>query len=185
MSTWNFVTTNDYKFKKFMEVAMDMNLDCEQLCEQTPEIQADSNADVAKFSAKWAAEKFKKNVICEDVGMYLKHYKGFPGVYLSYVEKWLGSEGLLKLMEDVADRAARWEYAVSYCRPGEDPVVVSTNLGGRIAYKAKGSGGWATDSIFLPEGESRTIAELLDVGEFRRSRFHYEDIVKKICEKQS
>ena len=96
--------------------------------------------------------------------MYLKHYKGFPGVYLSYVEKWLGSEGLLKLMEDVADRAARWEYAVSYCRPGEDPVVVSTNLGGRIAYKAKGSGGWATDSIFLPEGESRTIAELLDVA---------------------
>ncbi len=180
MDTWFFVTTNTYKYEKFMEVARSIGLDCLLLREQTPEIQVDSNVDVAKFSAKWAAEQFQKNVICEDVGIYLNYYDGFPGVYLSQVEKWLGKKGFLKLMEGVADRTARWEYAASYCRPGGEPVVTNTFLEGKIAYEARGSGGWIMDSIFVPKGSDRTIAELLDAREFKRSRAHYEAILRDI-----
>lgn len=180
MDTWNFVTTNDYKYKKFMEVAEDIHLNCVQLHEQTPEIQAESNSDVAKFSAKWAAEKFQKNVICEDVGIYIDYYRGFPGVYLSQVEKWLGSNGFLKLMDSVTDRRARWEYAVAYCRPGEEAVGVCSFLDGKISLESEGIGNWEMDRIFIPKGEDRTIAELLDTGEFIRNNDHYQELIRKI-----
>lgn len=168
-----FITTNDYKFKRFTESARLGGFDVRQLKEETPEIQAANNREVAKYSAKWAADKFQHPVIKEDVGVYIDAYRGFPGPYLSQVEKQLETEGFLQLLSGVENRNAYWEYAIAYCEPGKDPVSFYAQHKGSYATEARGESGWYTDKLFIPEGQPKTVAELLDGNEYVRDEYHY------------
>lgn len=172
-----FVTQNNYKFRKFQEAINEPSLKFEQLSLTTPEIQAENNRLVVEYSAQWAANNQGKSVICEDVGLYIEAYDGFPGPYLSQVEKWLKTSGFLKLMEGVENRSAYWEYAVAYCEPGKQPVSFHTVHTGTIALEAQGVDGWYADKIFIPDGKIQTIAQLLDEKLYRRNRDHYEKLV--------
>lgn len=169
-----FITTNDYKFQRFTESAKLTGFDVQQLKEEIPEIQAENNRQVAEYSAKWAADKFQRPVLKEDVGVYIAAYKGFPGPYLSQVEKQLETEGFLRLLTNIADRSAYWEYAIAYCEPGKEPVSFYTQHKGSYATEARGQSGWYTDKLFIPEGQSKTVAELLDASEYIRDEQHYK-----------
>jgi XTP/dITP diphosphohydrolase len=171
-----FITTNEYKFQRFTESANLTGFDVQQLKEETPEIQAANNRQVAAYSAKWAAEKFGRPVLKEDVGIYIAAYKGFPGPYLSQVEKQLETEGFLQLLADANDRSAYWEYAIAYCEPGKEPVSFYTQHKGSYATEARGKGGWFTDKLFIPEGQPKTVAELLDANEYVRDEQHYAQL---------
>ena len=46
--------------------------------------------------------------------------------------------------------------------PGGDEVVVEGTLEGTIAAERRGDEGFGYDPIFVPEGETRTVAELGD-----------------------
>ena len=70
----------------------------------TPEIQADDVTDVAKYSAKWASEKLKCDVLKNDTGLFVEGLKGFPGVYTHYASDTIGEDGLLKLMEGMKNK---------------------------------------------------------------------------------
>ena len=164
-----FVTQNDYKFRQFVHAVGNPAIKFEQLSETTPETQADNNANVAKFSAQWAAKQFRSPVICEDVGLYIKALSGFPGPYLSQVEKWLKPEGFLKLMAGEKNRSAKWEYAVAFCSPQTEPISFSTFHIGYIGQEARGKSGWYMDKIFIPKGKDKTIAELLDSNKYKRN----------------
>lgn len=168
-----FITTNEYKFKRFTESANLTGYDVQQLKEETPEIQAANNRQVAEYSAKWAADKFQLPVLKEDVGIYITAYKGFPGPYLSQVEKQLETEGFLRLLANVEDRTAYWEYAIAYCEPDREPVSFYTQHEGSYATEAHGQSGWDTDKLFIPEGQSKTVSELLDDDEYVRDEYHY------------
>lgn len=168
-----FVTTNNYKFKK-ISLALDIqDIVLVLLSEETPEIQAANNQKVAAFSAEWAASKFNKPVIKEDVGLYIDALKGFPGPYLNQIEKWIETDGFIKLMNDKENRSAYWEYAISYCEPGQSPVTFYTHQKGKIVKEARGKNGWYADKIFISEGQNRTIAELRDEGKYIRNENHY------------
>lgn len=171
-----FITTNDYKFKRFTESAGLEGFEVLQLKEETPEIQATNNRQVAEYSAKWAADKFQRAVLKEDVGIYIHAYKGFPGPYLSQIEKQLETEGFLRLLTDATDRSAYWEYAIAYCEPGQEPVSFYTQHKGSYANEARGQSGWYTDKMFVPEGQPKTVAELLDADEYVRDEKHYEQL---------
>lgn len=173
-----FVTQNNYKFQKFQEAISEPFFQFEQLSLATPEIQAENNRRVAEYSAQWAASDQGKSVICEDVGLYIKAYGGFPGPYLSQVEKWLKTPGFLKLMAGEKDRSAYWEYAVAYCEPGKQPVSFHTIHTGNIALEARGVDGWYADKVFIPDGKTETIAQLLDNKLYQRNKDHYEKLAE-------
>lgn len=175
-----FVTQNNYKFQKFQEAIGKTDFQIEQLSIATPEIQAENNRLVAEYSAQWAANKEQHPTICEDVGLYIQAYGGFPGPYLSQVEEWLKTPGFLKLMAEHSDRTAYWEYAVAFCEPGKLPVSFHTIHTGNIALEAKGTNGWYADKIFIPDGKTKTIAQLLDEKSYRRNRDHYEKLVEYV-----
>jgi XTP/dITP diphosphohydrolase len=168
-----FITTNDYKFERFTKTAGLAGAQVLQLREATPEIQGANNQEIAEFSTKWAADTFKHPVLKEDVGLYIDAYEGFPGPYLAHVEKQPKTDGFLKLLAGVKDRSAHWEYAIAYCEPGKEPVSFSTQYKGSIATAARGKGGWYADKLFVPEGQQKTIAELLDAETYERDEHHY------------
>lgn len=128
----------------------------------TIEIQADSVEEVAKYSAKWASDKLKSNVVKNDTGIMIEELGGFPAAYTHYVQDTLGMEGVLKLMKGIENRKAKFVQALAYCEYGKNPVVFSSITEGTIATEQSGSHGWGWDFIFIPDGQDKTLGNYED-----------------------
>lgn len=152
-----YVTTNWAKIESAKQVLIPLGYEVENLKIETPEIQADDVTEVAKYSAKWAAEKINKPVLKNDSGLFVNALKGFPGVYTHYAEDTIGVDGLLKLMEGIKDRTAYFKEAIAYCEPGKEPIVFEGITKGKIDTKKSGEYGWSWDFVFIPEGEEKTL----------------------------
>lgn len=124
------------------------------------EIQADSLDEVASFSLKndHSLSNYN-NIFLEDAGLFVNALGGFPGPYSAFVLKTLGCKGILKLMEEVKDRSARFESSIAFRNQAGNYHFFKGITPGFIALTERGTE-WGFDPIFIPEGESRTYAEL-------------------------
>ncbi len=125
---------------------------------ETVEIQADSVKEVAAYSSKWASEKLKCNVVKNDTGIVIDALNGFPSAYTHYVQDTIGEDGVLKLLEGVENRKARFIQALAFCEYGKEPVVFESVTEGTISKAKQGEYGWCWDFIFIPEGKDKTLA---------------------------
>jgi XTP/dITP diphosphohydrolase len=100
-------------------------------------------------------------VLGEDSGIEVVALGGAPGVVSArYGGEGSGKARLLGELQGVQDRRARYVCTIVALDPrGEETVVVGT-LEGAVAHEQRGSEGFGYDPIFVPDGESRTVAEL-------------------------
>jgi len=124
-----------------------------------PEIQAETLEETIVPGLEWLMERYHKPLMIDDSGLFIDAIKGFPGVYSSYVFKTVGCDGILRLMQDVKDRGARFECCIGFLKPGSKPNVSKGVAKGTISTKKAGSGGFGYDPIFVPEGYSKTYAQ--------------------------
>lgn len=155
--TITYVTNNWAKIESAKQALAPLGYKIENIKIDTPEIQADDVTEVAKYSAKWAAEKLKKPVLKNDTGLFVNSLKGFPGVYTHYASDTIGEDGLLKLMDGMEDRSAYFKESIAYCEPGKEPIVFEGITKGIIDTKKSGVFGWSWDFVFIPEGETKTL----------------------------
>jgi XTP/dITP diphosphohydrolase len=94
----------------------------------------------------------------EDSGIEVAALAGGPGVHSARYLGW--QDRLLRELEGVEDRRARYVCAIVARAPDGREVAVRGTLEGRVAHEARGSEGFGYDPIFVPLGESRTVAEL-------------------------
>jgi XTP/dITP diphosphohydrolase len=95
----------------------------------------------------------------EDSGIEVAALGGAPGVHSA---RWTTRhiEHLLAALEGAADRRARYVCElVALSRDGSELRATGT-LEGEIAHGPRGSEGFGYDPIFVPVGESLTVAEL-------------------------
>jgi XTP/dITP diphosphohydrolase len=97
----------------------------------------------------------------EDSGIEVVALAGRPGVESA---RWAsdGVSRLLSELDGVGDRHARYVCTIVVLTPGGDEVTVSGTLEGEIALEPRGSEGFGYDPIFVPAGQSSTVAELGD-----------------------
>ena len=174
-----YVTGNWAKIASAKEALEPLGYKIDNIKMETPEIQADDVTEVAKFSAKWAAEKLNKPVLKNDSGLFVEALKGFPGVYTHYADDTIGEDGLLKLMEGLENRNAYFKESIAYCKPGCEPIVFEGITKGRIDTKKSGTYGWSWDFIFIPDGEEKTLGCFPDN---ERWKFWSLDAYKKLVE---
>jgi len=137
------VTTNRHKF-----------------VEASQEIQSDSLLDVVIWKGFDAKRVVPPPYVVEDTGLFIDAFGGFPGVYSSYVLSTLGIRGVLKAMDNVENRRARFiSYGVLYLGDNMFKVFKAT-VEGRIAHTPRGEGGFGYDPIFIPQGSSKTFGEM-------------------------
>ena len=125
-----------------------------------PELQADSLESTIIPGLMWLISKFERPVMIDDSGLFVDALKGFPGVFSSHAFKTLGCEGMLRLLEGVGRRDARFECCIGYLAPGGEPFIAKGIAKGMISTEMRGSGGFGYDPIFVPEGLSKTYAEM-------------------------
>lgn len=151
-----FVTTNCNKFSE-AEKILGHGFGLRQMKFEIPEIQALDAKKVAEEKAKAAYAKVKKPVIVEDTALYLKAWNGFPGALIAWAIKTMGIEGICKFVGK--DRSAKAEACVTYY-DGKKMRTFSGSIKGSIAREPRGADRFDWDRIFIPEGRSKTFAEM-------------------------
>ena len=162
MKEITYVTGNWAKIASAKQILEPLGFKINNVKMDTIEIQADAMEEVAKYSAKYASDKLKCNVLKNDSGLVIPALNGFPGPYTHYVDDTLGEDGILKLMEGKKDRYAYFIEALAYCESGKEPIVIVSKTEGEIALEKSGEYGWSWDFIFIPKGQTKTMANFKD-----------------------
>ncbi|MEP6667164.1 MAG: RdgB/HAM1 family non-canonical purine NTP pyrophosphatase [Nocardioidaceae bacterium] len=105
--------------------------------------------------------------LADDSGLCVDALGGMPGVLSA---RWAGvakddaanNRLLLEQLSDVPDArcGAEFRCAVAFCRPDGREDVVFGVMRGAIIREQRGDGGFGYDVVFVPEGETRTSAEM-------------------------
>ncbi|MEM2936978.1 MAG: XTP/dITP diphosphatase [Candidatus Bathyarchaeia archaeon] len=157
-----FATNNINKFREACEVLSRYKIAVGMLRIKTVEIQSDTLEEIAKASALHAFEKCDLPIIVEDAGLFIDALNGFPGPYSSYAYKTIGNSGLLKLMENLENRSAKFQSVVAYYSAElESPLCFKGEVRGEITRKVReGHSGFGFDPIFKPKKSDKTFAEM-------------------------
>jgi len=159
-----FATNNINKFNEARRVLAEHKVAVGMLRVKSLEIQNESLEEIAEASVIDAFEKCHLPIIVEDAGLFVDALNGFPGPYAAYVYRTIGNQGLLKLMENVETRKARFESVIAYLSKDlKSPKCFNGQVRGEIVTEQKrgnGNSGFGFDPIFKPIRASRTFAEM-------------------------
>ena len=124
-------------------------------------------AENALAKARDAAAATGLPSVADDSGLAVDALNGMPGVLSA---RWSGRHGadranlelLLAQIGDVPDerRGAAFVCAAALVVPGGPETVVHGAWTGRLTRAPRGTNGFGYDPIFVPDGETRTSAEL-------------------------
>lgn len=147
------VTGNLGKWKIASDIFKKYNVELLHKKMDTPEIQSHDVEEVSKYSAEYAAKKLNKPIIKSDVGYYIEALNGFPGPFLRYINDYLSSEEILRLMEDKENRVIYLKECLTFATPNGNIKQFLNIEKATISKKAMGSG-TTFDRIVIFKGDS-------------------------------
>lgn len=161
--------TDHYEFKTLKDIGFDGDI-----VEDGDSFAA--NAIIkSSVTAQWLANKgIEASVLADDSGLEVFALNGEPGIYSA---RYAGGHGddeannnkLLAKLDGVENRKARYYCALSYQKiiPGTDgkltitePKIFEGECRGEINHAPVGDMGFGYDPLFVPEGETRTFAQM-------------------------
>lgn len=152
----HFVTSNKGKAQEAQSI---LNTAITITHLEIPEMQLLSLEDIVHHKVLHAFETIKKPVFVDDVGLFIEAWNGFPGPFIKFLIESGGNALLLKMLSQETNRGAKICAAIGY----HDGSKVHTFVGeirGTIVVEPRGKDGWGFDPIFIPEGDTRTFAEM-------------------------
>jgi len=159
-----FATSNINKFNEARKVFNKYKIAAAMLRVKKLEIQSNNLEEIAKTSVIEAFKKCNLPIIVEDAGLFVEALNDFPGPYAAYVYKTIGNKGLLKLMEQVENRKAKFRSVIAYYDADlEVPLCFKGEVVGEIIKeqrKTKNKYGFGFDPIFKPIDCDKTFAEM-------------------------
>ncbi|WP_150252967.1 RdgB/HAM1 family non-canonical purine NTP pyrophosphatase [Nocardiopsis deserti] len=146
-----------------------LSLDAFPDAPEVPETEA-SFLGNALLKARAIAEHTGLPAVADDSGLAVDELRGMPGVLSA---RWAGRFGagdqdranLDLVLDQMADapaerRGAEFVCAAVLVMPDGTEAVAEGVLRGRLLRERRGENGFGYDPVFVPEGESRTTAEL-------------------------
>lgn len=162
-----FATNNRHKLAEAREIlgpAYELVTphDCgivEEIPETSPTIEGN-----ALQKARYLHDRTGLDCFADDTGLEVAALGGAPGVhsarYATDGHDFAANTALLlRNMEGEADRRARFRTVVALILGGEEHTFEGI-VEGRIAEIPAGEGGFGYDPVFVPEGETRTFAQM-------------------------
>jgi XTP/dITP diphosphohydrolase len=154
--TWFYNTTNDEKRREFQHV-LGSSPHVGYLKVPVTEILEMELEKVIEAKALAAYRAVRVPVIVEHGALCIEALNGLPGALVKPF--WASLDTRLCEVVPSGPRTARARSALCYC-DGRERHVLLDETEGEIAPKARGTGGFHWDPIFIPKGESRTFAEM-------------------------
>lgn len=162
-----FATGNPHKLEEIQLILSDYTLiglaeiGCnEEIPETSPTIQGN-----ALQKARYVVENYDvRNCFAEDTGLEVDALNGEPGVYSARYagaskDATANMEKVLTQLEHQTNRAAQFRTVVALILEGE-AYTFEGIIRGTIQNRKTGAGGFGYDPVFVPEGETRSFAEM-------------------------
>ncbi len=163
-------TTNKGKLSEFKNILMNMaeiHSPSELSAYSTPKETGSTYVENARIKAKSLKAVVDGWVVADDSGLSVEGLNGMPGVHSARYagEKASDAENMAKLLKMVhirspLQRAAKFQCAFVVYSPDGQEHVIEAEFTGQIAQKVQGKSGFGYDPIFIPEGQTKTLAEL-------------------------
>ncbi len=160
-----FASSNEHKFQEAERILANLGMQINLFKTTLEEIQSNNLNDIAEKKAINAYDLIQKPVIIEDDGLFINALDGFPGPYSSYVYDTIGNKGIMNLLENSQVRDAKFVSIIAYCDSDCDVKLFESSIPGKISSIIE-KGGWGYDPIFIPDGESKTYANVSDKDKF-------------------
>lgn len=155
-----FATSSGHKFREAKLILGEFAISPGRLGSKGTEVQSDDVSEIARDAALDSYRRYGRRLFAEDTGLFVDALGGFPGAYASHAFQTIGLAGVLRLLSGKGDRTAEFRSAVAYADGSGMPKVFLGRLRGSISRSPRGSEGFGFDPIFIPEGGTRTLAEL-------------------------
>ncbi len=192
MELW-IATGNQGKLNEFKMLFNKANLEIHSQSELPVFAQPPENGDTFVANARIKARALKSMkpgvwVIGEDSGLEVEGLNKFPGIHSARYAgpKAADSENVAKLLKmmqirQIQNRKARFVSVIVAFDPQGVEHIVEGELHGQISPKAIGTTGFGYDPVFIPEGETKTLA---DLGLAHKNRVsHRASAVQKLLAK--
>lgn len=136
------------------------DIDCtEDIPETSPTIEGN-----AVQKANYIRERYGYNVFADDTGLEVDALNGAPGVYSA---RYAGEakndranvEKLLQELQQIEDRKARFKTVIALNLDGYEETFTGI-CEGSIGLHPSGNKGFGYDPVFIPEGFSKSFAEM-------------------------
>lgn len=162
-----FATNNPNKLKELQAILGDefellglKDIGCtEEIPEEQPTLEGN-----ARQKAFYVYEKYGYSCFADDTGLEVEALNGEPGVYSARYagEKKDAGANMNKLLHEMAkinNRKARFRTVISLVIDGKEKQFEGI-AEGEITREKHGNSGFGYDPVFLPDGYSKTFAEM-------------------------
>lgn len=124
-----------------------------------PEIQAKNVEDITRHKLEIARTKGYQRLIVEDVSLGFSELGNFPGPYVKWLLESAGGTGLGAIAYALRDRSALAQCCVAYW-DGNEGYLFTGECRGEILVEPRGQQSFGWDPWFVPEGQTRSFAEM-------------------------
>lgn len=170
MNTLVFATNNEHKLNEVRNILKSLylvkglkDIGCN---EDIPEsgITLEENASI---KSSYVLENYGLDCFADDTGLEIEALDGRPGVYSARYggESHNAEKNMCKVLKELqnkANRKAQFRTVISLKMNGEEYLFEGI-VKGRIIDEKRGLDGFGYDPLFIPEGYSKTFAEMSQI----------------------
>lgn len=145
---------------------------------------ADTLEGNAMLKAAYIYENYGLDCFADDTGLEVEALDGAPGVFSARYAEGEGHNAeanmqkLLQNMQGIQNRKAQFRTAICLILDGKKHLFEGI-VKGEIIKEKRGGSGFGYDPIFVPEGYTKTFAEL--GNEIKNKISHRAQAVEKLC----
>lgn len=176
-----FATSNPHKIKEVHELlSIPVEIAPEHVMATMPPETGSTFEQNAFIKAMHVYNQTGVACFAEDSGLCVEALEGEPGIYSArYAGPLAGNEQnierLLQKLEGVENRKAFFYAALCYVDPMGSAHYFAGKVEGEIAHKTHGNTGFGYDPVFIPQGYTRSFAQL--GKEIKNSMSHRKEAV--------
>lgn len=150
-----FATSNPHKWKEAQSFT---SIPLKPISIELEELQILDLPQLAFHKAQQAYQIIQKPVFVEDISLCFHAWNQLPGVFIKWFLQELGTAGLLKALEPFQNHRATALCGLAY-QDAQQSLYFEGKIEGSIV-SSRGSLGFGWDSIFLPDGSTKTLGEM-------------------------
>ncbi len=183
-----FATNNPHKLEEIrailgskLEILSLADIGCDADIPETAETLEGN----ALIKAHYVYDNYKLDCFADDTGLEVDALHGLPGVHTAryaYPDRHDPEANMVKLLEALRennDRNARFRTVIALIEKGKEHLFEGV-VEGVIAREKSGTQGFGYDPVFIPEGNSKTFAELGE--DIKNTISHRARAVQKLTE---
>ncbi len=154
-----FLTKNRNKAAEFQNLFIGTRYKIVPASSQIDEIQTDDMEALVRDKALKAFGMVRRPIFVDHTGLHFDFLGGFPGGLTEIFWNKLKNKKLAEMIGRSADPTATAVTLIAYC-DGKTIEVFRGSVKGTIASEPRGPEIFQWDPIFIPDGETKTFAEM-------------------------